>query len=497
MKRNFPHILLVSMIAFSLVSQSTSRAQGYGSPLTFQGLDHFTAQSAASRAKGGLVASQQGDVGLMFLNPATLQALQGLEISVGSLNQSSRLDQVQQYGPLSYYSNFSLLMEGLTDLIPTPAYDTINHNPRNGADTVQRPFDKFGANWTSTKDKSLPTQVFIAMPLTVNDLKFSVGLGVSGYADLDWFFQNNNVLSPSILTVVPLPTFIPKNNADSNSIPVQWFQYFQQRTGSIYGYGGALSFLPSEGIAVGVSGVVLAGSSNDKESRVERGRLRFYQSFFRAESVYYHVSKVGTSDYSGMEFTFSGMYAGRNIRAGFTVKPPTTITRKFQSQVTTDTTGSSLSTAVNGQDKMTIPWRGTLGLSLTLRQNITLGLEYELRAYASAQYQSPSKVKTRPWLSSNLFHVGVEFTPAPWLALRAGAREQAEIFEPVGNPEPGDPVRYTIFSIGAGTVVENFHISAVYEFSDIRYSDTWADAVSINTRQPRIFVADITYEIPW
>ena len=87
--------------------------------------------------------------------------------------------------------------------------------------------------------------------------------------------------------------------------------------------------------------------------------------------------------------------------------------------------------------------------------------------------------------------------PAPWLAIRAGVRQQAEVFEPAGNPVPGDPVRYTVFSFGGGTVVENFHINMVYEFSDIRYDDAWADAVSINTRQPRTFVADVTYEIPW
>ena len=398
MKRISFFILAPSLLMLSLLCVHIGTAQGYGSPLTFQGLDRFSAQSAASRAKGGLVASQQGDVGLMFLNPATLQALQGLQISVGRLQQTSHLEQIQQYGPLSYYSNFSLLMEGLTGLVPTPAYDTVDHAPRNGADTVQRPFDEIGPNWTATKDKSLPVQAFIAAPFTVNDMKFSVGIGVSSYADLDWFFENNNVLSPSFLTVVPLPTPNPKNNSDSSSFVAQWYQSRQQRTGSIYGYGGAISLLASDGFSVGASGVVLSGNSNDKESRVERGRLRFYQSFFRVESVYYQVSKVGTSDYSGLELTLSGIYSGRNIRAGLTVKPPTTITRKFHSQVTTDTTGSSVSSTVSGEDKMTIPWRGTFGFSLNLRENFTLGVEYEVRAFASAQYQSPSGVKTHPWL---------------------------------------------------------------------------------------------------
>ena len=45
MKRLWSHIPLASVIVLLLVSHPTSRAQGYGAPLTFQGLDRFTAQS--------------------------------------------------------------------------------------------------------------------------------------------------------------------------------------------------------------------------------------------------------------------------------------------------------------------------------------------------------------------------------------------------------------------------------------------------------------------
>ncbi len=472
-------------------------AQGFGKPLTFQGLDHFTAQSAGSRAFGGITFGSQGDIGLMFSSPASLQALPGLQVSVGGVRQTSETKQVQQYGPLSYYSNFSLLMEGLTGLIPNPTYDTVQHKPTNPGDTVQRPFDNLGPNWSRSKAKNLPMQVFAAMPFSVKEMKFSAGIGVIQYANLDWYFQNNNVLSPSILSVDPSTTPIPRNNTDSASFPVQWYQYYQRRTGSIYGYGGALSAALSDQIALGVSAMILNGSSDDKESRVERGRLRFYQSYFRLEPVSYHVVTTGTSDFSGVELTLSGSMSGRYVGLGFSIKPPTTITRKYSGQTQFDTTGSSRLTSLSGEDKMVIPLRGTVGVSIMLRENLTLGMEYELRPYSSAEYQASIGSKSNPWLSSNLFHVGVEYSPLPWLILRAGAHEMAEVFEPVGNPLGGDPVSYTMYAFGAGVKIANVRLNVAYEYATIKYIDAWADAVSINTQTPQSIVGDVVYEIPW
>ncbi len=484
-------MLLISQCAMEIVI-----AQGFGNPLTFQGLDHFTAQSAGSRAFGGITVGSQGDIGLMFTNPTSLQALSGLQISVGGLRQTSETKQVQQYGPLSYYSNFSLLMEGLTGLIQDPRYDTSVHN-YNAGDTVQRPFDNMGPNWSRSKAKNLPVQVFAAMPFSVNEMKFSAGIGMIQYANLDWYFQNNNVLSPSILSVDPSTTPIPRNNTDSASFPVQWYQYYQRRTGSIYGYGGALSAALSDKIALGVSAMILSGSSDDNESRLERGRLRFYQSYFRLEPVSYHVVTTGTSDFSGVELTLSGSMSGQYIGLGFSIKPPTTITRKYSSQTQLDTTGSSRLTNLSGEDKMTIPLRGMAGISFRLREDLTLGMEYELRPYSSAEYQASNGLKSNPWLSSNLFHVGVEYSPLRWLILRVGVHEMAEVFEPVGNPLGGDPVSYTTFTLGAGVKIENIRFNVAYEYATIKYVDEWAGAVSINTQIPQSIVADITYEIPW
>ena len=89
-------------------------AQGYGSPLTMQGTDHSTLSSAASRALGGTTIGVKGAAGTMFQNPASLQSIDAIQLSIGAHQQYLNLDQEQHYAVLKYYSNFSLLMEGLT-----------------------------------------------------------------------------------------------------------------------------------------------------------------------------------------------------------------------------------------------------------------------------------------------------------------------------------------------------------------------------------------------
>ncbi len=468
-------------------------AQGYDDPLTIQGLDHTVLQSAASRAVGGTTIGIQNDVGLMFANPAAIQSLNNLQVSIGGIEQHTNTNQAQHYSPLKYYSNFSLLMEGLTGGIPNPS-DTIIISSPNAGDSVQRPFDNLGPNWSNLKTRSLPVQAMIGIPFNMGKTKFVVGAGVVEYADLNHFYQNSNVLTPSIGNERPVPVSLPAS--DSAPFRTNWSSFLRTRSGAIQGYGAALSGSLSEKISFGISGMILKGSSDDYESHIGRGTLTFYRQYFRVDSVYDRVTKTGTSDYSGQEFTFSGIYRGHYVSLGFSVKPPTTITRKFNSTVKIDTTGSSTSSVISGEDKVQLPWRGTAGLSLAIAQNVTLGLEYELQSYASAIYTDPSGMESNPWLSASLLHIGAQFTPSPWLAIRGGVREHAEVFQETGNPLPGDPVSYSIYSLGCGVLYEGIQINITYEYSRMKYDDLWQTNVNLNSEIRNGVVADIAYEIP-
>jgi hypothetical protein len=481
-------------------------AQGYGTPLTIQGLDHTTLPSAASRGAGGITVGIMNDVGLMFSNPALLQSLQSAQFSVGGVQYFSRSEQVQQYAPLKYYSNFSLLMEGLTGYIPNP--DT-NHIGGTPGDTVQRPYDGFGPNWSRKKNFGLPLQAFVGVPVSFGGTKLAIGLGAVQYTDLRHYYQNNNVLSPKLLTVRPSPFPLPTN---VNQVDANWFQYSQSRDGSIRGYGGSISGSVTDEISLGISNIILKGSSDDFEQHTGRGQFRFYSNYFRLDSVHSHVIKSGTSDYSGNELTLGAMYRGQHVTVGFSAKPPTTITRKYRSAILVDTAGTPARIEDNGEDAVRLPWRGTVGLSLAVRENLRLGFEYDIRPYASAEHQNAtdstywkilqqshidSVTPTRnPWLSTSVFHVGAEYTPAEWLILRIGVRGQSEVFEPEGNAIAGEPVSYSIYSVGCGLMFGHARVNIAYEYSKMKYQDIWGGAVSLNNTQRHTIVADVAYELP-
>jgi hypothetical protein len=491
---NKPNVLTtrLSFFILTIFLVQPSFAQGYGGPLTFHGADRYLLHSAGSRGMGGITIGVQNDLGVMFHNPAALQSLQAIQISLGGSQQYNDLKQVQQYAPVRYYPNLSLLLEGLTDQIPDPDPSRFGFTAQ---DTVQRPYDNIGPNWSRSDNRSVPLQAMVAVPVPVGNTKFAVGVGAVEYADLNHYYQNNNVLSPSVLSQRPLPTFRP---ADNNPVEVDWYQSIRSREGRIQGYGVALAGgIEKINLSFGISGMILNGSADDYERYVSRGTLTFFSNSFRADSTYGRTTKIGTSDFSGGEFTFSGILSGRDVSIGFSVKLPGTLTRKYSMQVETDTTDVPVLATVNGEDKLRLPMRGLVGLTLSPRENLTLGLEYEIRPYSSVQYTDAEGMETSPWLSTSLLRVGIEYGIAPWLAIRGGMRGDSAVFEPEGNHLAGEPVAYTVYSAGVGIAFSGIRLNIAYENSMMKYNDIWGSAISKNSGRVQTIIAGLTYELPF
>lgn len=489
----FRRYVAVALHVTFVISTQRGLAQGFGTPLQIQGLDHTTLLSAASRGAGGLTVGLRNDIGIMFANPAALQSLEGLQVSIGARLYSSKAQQDQQYGPAKYYPNFSLVMDGLTDLVPDTQLDTLTSH--TAKDSVQRPYDTLGPDWSHSRSRTLPLQAMVAVPFTLGSVKAVIGVGAVEYANLDWFFQNNNVLSPAVNVQRPVPVPLVKN--DSLSLPVRWYQYSQTREGSLYGYGAALSFAITDELSCGFSGMLLKGSADDLETTVGRGRLVFYSSYFRLDSVDYRSRTTGTSDFSGEEYTLSGIYRGKFLSLGFAIKPPSTITRTFTSVVQSDSVGISTSMTTSGEDKVKLPWRGMAGISLALKENFSIGLEYEIRSYASAVYTGSDGAETNPWLSYSLLRFGAEYAPFPWLTLRAGVRDQAEVFQPEGTPLEGEPVSYAVYSGGCGLTFSGIRLNLTYEYLSASYTDIFVNNVNLNSDSRHSVVVDLSYSLPW
>ncbi len=485
-----PFIILIYFFVFQVFAV----AQVYNTPLTMQGLNNTTIPSVVARAMGGVTLGIKNDPSTMFSNPAGLQSLEGIQISVSGLQQNKRAEQIQHWVPLLYYPNFSLLMQGLTRNIPDP--DTIRNFPPNAGDSVQRPFDNFEPNWKQSKNKLLPIQFSIGVPFSVEGINFSVGFGIVQYANLNYYYENNNVLSPDIGSFRSGVLILPTNNDIENSKLVYWYRTVRERTGAINGYGGAVAAALTEKLSLGFSTLFLDGKADDSESIISRGEMRMFRDYFGLYRYQQDTIKTGTSNFKGYEHTISANYRSANISFGFAVKPPTIIKRDYKSVVRIDTVGVLMnSLEVNSSDKITLPWRGTLGIGIALRNNFTVTADYEYLTYSSAKY-SQDTITSKPWLDCSTFRIGLEYLPISQLALRVGYWTQVGIFEPEGNYNPGDPVSSDGYSAGLGYRINNIHINFAYEYLKIRYEDKWATNVNFNKNITHNFIIGTSYVLP-
>ena len=485
------------MAAFVLVLAGTScpateiHAQRAGGPLTFQGLHQQHNPSAVSRALGSVTLGRDGDVGLMFANPSAMHGLDGIRVSVAGARQFQDLDQVQQFAPVRYYPNLSLLLEGMTDGIPDPDPDLIGFTP---GDSVQRPFDDIPPNWSHSNNGSAPLHALVAAPFALGGMQLIAGAGFVRYANLDHYYQNNNVLDPDVLSQRPLPTLRP---TDDNPLSVNWYQSVSSREGSMNGYGLSLAgHVERYGLTIGLSGLLLRGETDDSERLVQRGTLTFLANEFRADSTSGTITRIGTSSFSGQEFTLSSTLRGRYVSLGLVLRPPTRITRTADLSVSGDTAGTPIAVTESVEDRFQLPWRGSVGLLLTPRDDLSIGLEYEMRPYGSATFTDAAGVEHSPWESASLFRIGAEFALSEWLLLRGGIRGDAEVFIPDGSALE-EPVAYRVFSAGFGVRFSGFAWNVAYERGNVRYEDIWGSSVSRNGAQLSALVTDVSFTIPF
>jgi opacity protein-like surface antigen len=471
-------------------------SQDYNRIPTTEGLNQSTDPSVISRALGGVTLSIKNDVSLMFANPAALQTIEGIQASIGGYQRYRINDQTQQWFPMQNYPNFSLLMGGLTDTITIPRVrDSLYNSGSTAKDTVQRQLDKIQPNWKYTKNSSMPLQVFFAVPFSLGKMKLAVGLGTFEYANLDYYYANSNNLNPDIGSYSPAPFNHPLSDANQDAIPVTWFQTIQKREGSIYGYGGAVSVAFSDKFSLGVGAILLKGTTNDYSYEVGRGLLIMHQSFFGLYPYPYNTSHVGTSDFNGQEYTVSCVFQGSSVTFGAAVKLPTTITRDYKGILQTDSAGSnSVSTPVSGSDQMKLPWRGSLGIGIALRENVLFNVEYEYLPYSTAQYTAGG-ISSEPWLDGYKFKAGLEYNPIPWLALRCGYSKQTEVFTPQNTYISSEVITSSVYAIGCGVKYCNVQLNLAYEYSTLSYEDMWITNVNMNSRTLQNIILGLSYTL--
>jgi hypothetical protein len=463
--------------------------QSYNTPLTIHSFNHTSPSSAVSRAMGGLTLASHHDVSTMFSNPAALQTLEGPQFSVGGFLEYKTNEQTQRWYSLDWMSMFDLFMEGKTADLPDPVIDTSRvHNPTY-QDSVQR--NGRNPNWSRKSNQSVPLRFFAAMPFMIGETRLTVGVGISEYANVNYYYANKTAFNRN-LDYITLPI-----STDPNPVRTDWWGDTRAREGSIPGYGGALSATIVEDLSVGISGMYFSGTIEDRENREGYGQLYFFSKDFRYTPNPYGVTWQGTSTVSGLELTFSSIYRTQTVVFGFSLSPPTSINRDYTRTGDSTNGTSTVQLPVDaGSDKLTLPWRGSIGVGIHLRSNVFLGADYAYKPYGSAEYTDKNGIVTKPWLDCSSFHFGVEYLPVDVVSVRFGYQTTAEVFEQQGNALHGDPIAYTVYSAGVGLrVIQSVQVNVGYEYRNMQYEDNWNLNTNINTDKRHTLFANIAYTL--
>ncbi len=510
MKSSLDKKMYVVIIAAVLSCTSILVAQPAASPLSVQGLDQFSVIGVRSRSMGGTGAASANDASALFSNPAALSRLTSFEIRGSGIFITADRQQTQEWVPMRNLPGISVMFEGLTGTIKTPDSNGVPGLPLSAWSKLQKQYDNITPNWEKKSSRTQPLSLAAAMPFTIAGMNAAAGVGVAQMMDLDNYYQNNNSMSPYLGQQRPDPFLITKLN---DTVHVEWYQYRRERTGSVYGITPGLSVTVLPGLRVGASVAILTGSSDDNERRQGRGHINIAISNgtaanFMVDTVFCAQSQIGTSTYSGTNAILGLHFQQERYSIGLSVKPTMTITRKWDRDVTIDSTlrsrrvryanfDSLVARAYHesGTDNIRFPFSYTLGIVLTPTDKWTIAFDYELRNLGSVELTSSyTGTTTHPWSGNKAaMRLGIEYLASDLLALRGGFREDIQAFSPDGSAIIDEPARGGIYSFGAGINLGNIRIDCAYEYSLLKYQDIYQSNVNYNTREQHQFVMELAY----
>jgi long-subunit fatty acid transport protein len=443
-------------------------SQGVAQPLTLQGLDNNLLIGARARAMGGGITASGNDVTSIFGNPAALSNLSSFEFRLGSSLIQKRYEQWQTWIPDEYYVELSLIIE--------------NNNPPN-----VKPFDALKPHWRKYKLNFHPSFAAIGYPFDIMGIEVTGGLGYAELLNLDHYYQNNNALSPNIGQIRPAP--IPKPSR-GDTLKVNWFQFTNQREGSLWGVTPTISVKITDEFSFGSSVTFLEGSSYDQEYRNDRGLFRLtttptgsaYNNF-RLDSVYYNQSKYGQSKYKGVFGTIGFLYNQERYSIGLTLQPSWTMKSERRRDIVIINSSGHTLNVDNSSEKLALPFQYTIGIAIHPTDKWTIAIDYDTRNYGDVVYKPTQDTSFKPWLNSHRFRGGLEYNALKWLTLRGGYREEVQTVAAEGAALLQNPTRGSIYSFGFGMNFKFISFDFAYEYGLVKYEDMWLSNVNYNTKE--------------
>lgn len=513
MKVNQFNTIFVTNLAAFLSVVSIAVSQPAAAPLQIQGMDQFMLHGVRSRGMGGATVANGSDASAIFSNPAGLSKLTSLEIRAGGYAGKLSRNHTQDWVPQREVPGLGLLFESLTGAVKSPDSAGVpGVEEKDPWKRVQRQYDNILPDWEKNTSSVQPYSAAVAMPFETMGMKIVPGVGFSRTIDLDNYYQNNNSMSPYLGQLRPYVNFYDRSKP-ADTAHVQWYQYIRDRKGSIEGVTPGIAVTIVEGLTAGGSLTILSGSSDDLETRIERGHVNIAvengsPQNFMLDTVYYRRTRSGTSTYEGNSATLGLTYEQERFSLGVIVKPAMTITRKWNRTVTSyDSTRKPAPVRINsvkdstyrsiesGTDRVNFPLSYSLGFVLTPTKKWTVAFDYEIRSLADVTMTtSGNSTVSHPWIGRNAnIHVGAEYRMNDMLVLRGGYRDEMQSFSPDGSAIINEPGRSGAYSAGVGLVIENIIIDAAYEYSRLTYQDIYQSNANYNTIQGHQFLMEVAY----
>lgn len=484
-------------------------AQGTSTPLTLQGLDQTVITDVRSLGMGGAVTAAGNNASVLFSNPAGLAAVRNLEIRVSGGFGSMLQRQTQKWVPNRYFTGLSLMMEDSWGDIKSPMLNDTTP-VTDPWEQLQKPFDTMGPNWSRHTSSASPLAIAAAFPIITGELTVVGGIGAALAADLTYYFQNNNVTDPLLGRYRPTP--IPELQP-TDTLRARWYRSTISREGEIWGITPAIGFSYGA-FSGGFSATYLTGSSDDLETRLDRGFLTFLYNRFRVQdTVRYRSTTSGTSEYSGIGVTAGFRIAQPTYTIGVSFKLPFTLERKYTTAFSSveevvlvsqrynpSRTSDSLRTTnvqstVTGKDEIAYPLSYTIGVMLRPFERWTFAFDVESRRLNFAEVKKGNAPAVKPWLSAPSFSLGAEYIPETWIALRCGYYEASQVFEPEGAAIIGEPVMRSAYTLGTGITEGDITLDLAYEYSSLRYQDVWQSNINANSSYRHRVAAEVSIRL--
>lgn len=470
----------IGFLIATLFSCMISVAQHRGDNLSFQGLYSAELTGVKASAMGGAYTAVSGDVSSLYWNPAGLWDIKNLQVFASGALYSKYWQENQHYRPNRYFVTLPFYLEGLYTPDPannwrfdhliardTAIYYTVRE-PELGLD----PFGEEAADWTNSATGGNFTNISAALPFFLEEEKFVAAVGFNQQYNILDFDRNDTYLNPH--PGYSLYGEMTRVNGVDTAV-MDWSRYYRERSGDMYAINAALSYDLSKMFKVGLGVKYSWGNSSDFLYLDRVGTFHLIkENQFKFGYVTDYMELNGSSDYSSTAFNFGLLFTIEHFSIGLKVDLPYTMTREWNYLENSYDSINTASRTISGTDEFEIPAIVNAGLSIKPIDDFMISLDYEYAPYSKAEFNlsSPDSLFSG-WVDKNTFRVGAEYRIIDYISVMAGFRIEPTVFVPDGAAYDDRGTETTNYSLGASFEFYFGRIDLSFEYSNLKYYDSY------------------------